>query len=135
MDSELHIHLNQGCKTFSTNKDLFTRPTVNESIKSKSRLVESFFFTRLKATVVDIFMFSVNNFNCIEYYIHYMNAKLICITYSSRRGTIAVIVTVALKKLIMYYELTNLLQRLRTLTSLRNAMTLSRSGDCKLQAL
>lgn len=55
--------------------------------------------------------------------------------YSSRRGTIVVIVPVALKKLIMYYELTNLLQRLRTLTSLRNAMTLSRSGDCKLQAL
>lgn len=66
---------------------------------------------------------------------HYMNVKLISITYSSRRGTIVVIVTVALKKLIMYYELTNLLQRLRTLTSLRNAMTLSRSGDCKLQAL
>lgn len=48
---------------------------------------------------------------------HYMNVKFICITYSSRRGTIVVIVTVALNKFIMYYELTNLLQRLRTLTS------------------
>lgn len=66
VDSELHIHLNQGCKTFSTSKDLFTRPTINKLFKSKSRLVECFFFTRLKTTVVDIFMFSVNNFNCIQ---------------------------------------------------------------------
>lgn len=113
MDSELHIHLKQGCKTFSTSKDLFTRPTINKLFKSKSRLVEWFFYTRLKTTVVDIVMFSVNKFNCIEYCMHYMNVKLICITYSSWRGTIVVIVTVALKKLIMYYELTNLLQRLK----------------------
>lgn len=100
MDSELHIHLNQGCKTFSTNKDLFTRPTINKLFKSKSRLVKCFFFTRLKTTVVDIFMFCINKFNCIENCMHYMNVELICITYSSRRGTIVVIVTVALKNVL-----------------------------------
>lgn len=137
MDSELHRYPSKsGLQTFSTSKDLFTRPTVNKLFKSKSRLVECFFFTRLKTTVVDIFMFSVNNFNCIhivlyalyEYKIDMYNlfkqARHHCCNCNS-----------CIKKLIMYYELTNLLQRLRTLTSLRNAMTLSRSGDCKLQAL
>lgn len=83
---------------------------------------------------IRVFMFSVNNFRVL-YALYECKTDMYNLSKQVRHYCCTVIVTVALKKRIMYYELTNLLQRLRTLTSLRNAMTLSRSGDCKLRAL